>query len=105
MYLLEKVITVTFALMHQIKFWLSADKDGLFYKVSYKGVLMADKSRLKISFKEGGDFDHGLVGFIGKSDRLIDDYTLMTGKASKVHSECNRVIVPVKETTGALKEI
>jgi alpha-glucosidase len=100
----EKILVVT-SPDKQIKFWLSADKDGLFYKVAYKGILMADKSRLKISFKEGGDFDHGLVLSSVKFDRLIDDYTLIAGKASKVHSECNRIIVPVKETTGAKREL
>jgi alpha-glucosidase len=89
----------------KIKFELSTDKDGLFYKVSYKGILMADQSRLDVSFKEGGDFNKDLVLSSAKSERLVDDYTLLTGRSSKVHSECNRIIVPVRETGGAKREL
>lgn len=89
----------------KIKFSLSTGNAGLFYKVTYKGVLLVDRSRLNISFKEGGTFNHNLVITPANPERLTEDYTLITGKASKVHSECNRVIVPVKETTGAKRNL
>ena len=84
----------------QIKFWLSTDSNGLFYKITYKGVLMADKSRLNISFQEGGAFNNKLALIAASPKRLTEDYELTTGKTSKVHSECNQVIIPVTEQTG-----
>jgi alpha-glucosidase len=61
---------------------------------------MVDNSRLSISFKEGGRFDHNLLISSSKQERLIEDYELVTGKASKIHSECNRIIIPVTEQYG-----
>jgi len=100
----EKAVTIT-SPDTKIKFTLSTDNAGLYYKVSYRGVLLVEKSHLNISFKEGGNFDHGLVIAPTTPTRLTDDYTLMTGRASKIHSECNRAIIPVRETTGAKREL
>ena len=100
----KKTITVT-SPDAKIKFWLSTDNDGLFYKVEYKGVLMMDNSRMRLVFKEGGAFDHNLEISAAKPERLTEDYELVTGKASKIHSECNRVIVPVRETGGAKRNL
>ncbi|MDB4923463.1 glycoside hydrolase family 97 protein [Mucilaginibacter sp.] len=97
--LAKNIITIT-SPDKQIKFWLSADNNGLYYKVAYKGTLMMDNSRLNISFKEGGLFNHNLFVAVAKPERLTEDYELVTGKASKVHSECNRVVVPVTEQSG-----
>jgi alpha-glucosidase len=84
----------------RIKFTLSTDDKGLFYRVTYKGVLMVDRSRLNISFKEGGSFSHNLQIASAKTENLVEDYTLIGGKSSKVHSDCNRALVPVAELTG-----
>ncbi|MDB4903866.1 MAG: glycoside hydrolase [Mucilaginibacter sp.] len=100
----KKIITVA-SPDTKIKFWLSADKDGLYYRVAYKGILMVDVSRLNISFKEGGLFNHNLVITPANPERLTEDYELITGKASKVHSDCNRVIIPVTEQTGAKRNL
>ena len=89
----------------QIKFWLSTDSNGLFYKIAYKGVLMADKSRLNISFKEGGAFNNKLAVIAASPKKLTEDYELITGKTSKVHSECNQVIIPVTEQTGSKRRL
>ena len=89
----------------KIVFWLSADNKGLFYRVQYKNVLMVDRSRLNISFKEGGTFNQGLLISAAKPEFLTEDYKLITGKASNVHSECNRVIVPVKEQAGERRNL
>jgi len=89
----------------KIKFWLSTDNNGLFYKLSYKGVLMVDVSRLKISFKDGGLFNSNLRLTPAKPERLTEDYELITGKASKIHSECNRITVPVTEQSGAKRTL
>jgi alpha-glucosidase len=90
---------------NQIKFWLNTDNQGLVYKVVYKGVLMVDNSRLNISFKEGGSFNSNLTIKATKPELLAEDYELMTGKASKIHSECNRVTVPVTEQLGAKRTL
>jgi alpha-glucosidase len=100
----KKVISVT-SPDAKIKFWLSTDKDGLYYKVAYKGVLMIDKSRLNLTFKEGGTFNSNLVITSANPERLTEDYELITGKTSKVHSECNRVIIPVNEQAGLKREL
>src|SRR5476649_605461 len=82
-----KIVTIT-SPNNQVKFSLSSDKDGLYYRVVYKGNLMIDKSRLNISFKEGGAFNRSLVIASAKMEKLTEDYKLITGKTSQVHSEC-----------------
>ena len=100
----KKIITVT-SPDRKIKFWLSTDKNGLYYRVAYKGILMVDNSRLNISFKEGGAFTENLAIASANSERLTEDYELITGKASKVHSDCNRIIVPVTEQNGLKRKL
>ena len=95
----KKTITVT-SPDENIKFWLSTDDNGLYYKVSYKGTLMMDKSRMRLIFKEGGEFNHNLEVTSAKAGLITEDYELITGKASKIHSESNRVLIPVKELGG-----
>lgn len=100
----NKVITVT-SPDNQIQFSLSSDNGGLYYRVFYKGILMVDRSRLNIVFKEGGGFDHKLVAGFTKTEKLTDDYSLFIGKTSKVHSECNRALVSFSEQTGATRKL
>jgi alpha-glucosidase len=100
----QKTINIT-SPDKEIKFWLSTDKSGVYYRVSYKGVLMADVSRLNLTFKEGGTFNQDLAISDAKIERLTEDYDLIIGKTSKVHSECNRVIVPVREKTGLKRSL
>ncbi len=94
-----KVFTVT-SPDSKIKFSLSTDKDGLFYRVSYKGVLMVDVSRLKLVFKEGGAIDDALTITAAMPQRIVEAYPLITGKTSQVHSESNDIIVTVVEKDG-----
>lgn len=96
----NKVVVIT-SPDNQIKFSLSADNGGLYYRVMYRGALMVDKSRLNIVFKEGGGFDHNVAIGFAKSEKHTEDYNLLIGKTSKVHSECNQVIIPVSEHTAA----
>ncbi|RYU91184.1 glycoside hydrolase family 97 protein [Mucilaginibacter terrigena] len=88
-----------------INFKLSTDKAGLFYSITYKKFLLADNSRLNISFKQGGIFNNNLTLSPAKTAKLTEDYELITGKASKVHSECNRIILPVTEQSGAKRRL
>ncbi|MDB5008271.1 MAG: glycoside hydrolase [Mucilaginibacter sp.] len=100
----QKVIIIT-SPDTKIKCRLSTDNNGLYYKIYYKGILLADNSRLNISFKEGGPFNHQLAITPATPQTLTEDYELVTGKASKVHSECNRVVIPVTEQTGAKRKL
>ena len=59
----------------KIKFVLSTDQSGLFYQVFYKGVLMVDKSRLNLVFKQGGAFNQDIVIAAAKPEKLVDDTT------------------------------
>lgn len=85
----------------KIKVWLSTDNNGLYYRVAYNGILMVDTSRMNISFKEGGAFNNNLVFTSAIREKLAEDYDLIVGKTSKVHSESNRIIVSVLEKNGA----
>ncbi|MBD1394486.1 glycoside hydrolase family 97 protein [Mucilaginibacter glaciei] len=89
----------------KISFKLNTDQVGMFYSVAYKGIILAQNSRLNISFKEGGAFNKSLVLSSAKMERLTDDYDLIVGKTSKVHSECNRIIIPVSEQTGSKRKL
>ncbi|MDR3694412.1 glycoside hydrolase family 97 protein [Mucilaginibacter sp.] len=89
----------------KIRFSLSTDKEGLYYRVNYKGVLMVDNSRLKLSFKEGGIFKNSLIISAVKPEKITEDYGLLIGKTSKVHSESNLISVPVAEQTGLKRKM
>ena len=89
----------------KIKFWMGTDQHGLYYRVSYKGILMVDKSRLSISFKEGGTFNNSLVILAVNTEKVSEDYSLFIGKTSKVHSESNRILVPVNEQSGLKRQM
>ncbi len=88
-----------------INFWLSTDQGGITYRVTYKGTLLVDNSRLKISFQEGRAFDHDLQLGKPQLQHLQEDYDLIVGKTSKVHSDCNQAIVLVKEKTGLERQL
>ncbi|HZX59944.1 MAG TPA: glycoside hydrolase family 97 N-terminal domain-containing protein, partial [Mucilaginibacter sp.] len=83
-----------------ISFKLDAKQSGLVYRVSYKGNLLVNDSRLSISFKKGGEF--GSNPTLGKPvfKKMEEEYDLIVGKASHVHSLSNEVMVPVMETEG-----
>jgi alpha-glucosidase len=89
----------------RIKFSLSADKEGLYYTVAFKGSLMIDKSRLRLVFKEGGAIDNEIALTATVAEKLTDDYSLLIGKTSQVHSECNRLLVSVAENTGQKRKL
>ena len=100
----KKVISIS-SPDNQIKFLLSTDNGGLYYQVFYKGVLMVDHSRLNIVFKEGGAFNKDLMISFAASESVTEDYDLLIGKTSKVHSESNRVLVPVAESGGLKRHL
>jgi hypothetical protein len=54
----------------KIRFTLSADEQGLTYRVYYKGNAVINQSRLNISFKEGGAFSRQLK--LGKA--VLDQF-------------------------------
>ena len=88
-----------------IRFGLSINKSGLVYKVSYKGNLLFDASRLNISFEKGGAFANNLKLEKHQLQHLEENYNLIVGKNSKVHSECNQLLVSVSEKSGLKRQL
>ncbi len=85
----------------QIIMLLGADAKGLYYQVTYQGKLLMDTSRLSLVLKESGGFSQRLQLTASATRQLAEDYELVTGKASKVHSVCNQKVITVTELTGA----
>ena len=100
----KKTVTVT-SPDNNIKFLLRTDNAGLYYQVFYKGVLLVDNSRLNLVFKESGAFNNGLTISPAQPERITEDYDLLIGKTSKVHSESNRILVPVAEQGGLKRHL
>lgn len=89
----------------RIKFELFDNAGSIGYRVWYNGSPVVNFSRLSISFKEGGVFDHQLRLGAPSIDRVTEDYQLITGKASHIHSESNRLQISIKEGTGLKREL
>ncbi|HEY9004048.1 MAG TPA: glycoside hydrolase family 97 protein [Mucilaginibacter sp.] len=89
----------------KIMFTLDKDASGVFYTVSYKGELLVDKSRLSLSFKEGGEFGKDITFGKVSSKRMEETYDLVIGKSSHVHSLSNELMVPVMENGGLKRQI
>jgi alpha-glucosidase len=99
-----KNITVT-SPDKKIAFSLDKDKAGLIYRLSYKGQMLVDNSRMSISFKQGGTFGKNIR--LGKPEfkTMEETYDLVAGKASHIHSLSNEVTVPVTETGGLKRQL
>ena len=89
----------------KITFTLDKNVSGVFYTVSYKGQLLVDKSRLSLSFKQGGEFGQGIAFGKSSSKRMEETYDLVIGKSSHVHSLSNELMVPVTENSGLKRQI
>jgi len=88
-----------------ISFKLHTDQAGMVYQVTYKGTLLLDNSRLNISFQNGGAFSSGLKFDRHKIRHLEENYNLIIGKTSKVHSDCNQLMVWVTEKNGLKRQL
>jgi len=89
----------------KITFVLDKDASGVFYMVSYEGQLLVDKSRLSLSFKEGGEFSKNITLGKPSSKKMEESYDLVIGKSSHVHSLSNELMVPVVENSGLKRQI
>jgi len=89
----------------KITFVLDKDASGVFYTVSYKGQLLVDKSRLSLSFKEGGELGKNITFGKPSSKRMEESYDLIIGKTSHVHSLSNELTVPVLESSRLKRQI
>src|SRR6202000_1590381 len=89
----------------KIVFVVDKDQSGLIYRVSYKGQLLVNNSRLSISFKDGGTFGKNIT--LGKPvfQKMEETYDLIVGKSSKVHSLSNEVMIPVIENNGLKRQL
>ncbi|MGI4751850.1 MAG: glycoside hydrolase family 97 protein [Janthinobacterium lividum] len=88
-----------------IQFKLLTDQAGLVYQVTYKGVILLDHSRLNISFQNGSAFASGLKLGRPQLQHLEENYDLIVGKTSKVHSACNQLLVSVTENGGLKRQL
>jgi len=88
-----------------IVFELENGPNGLVYRVIYKGTVLVNASRLSISFKGDGEFGRNVR--FGKAivKPIQEDYDLVVGKTSHVHSLSNEAIVPVTESDGAKRTL
>ena len=89
----------------RIAFQLDAGKNGLIYKVTYKGNVLIENSRLSISFKNGGEFGDDVKIGTPVFKKMEESYDLTLGRSSHVHSLSNEVIVPLIETGGMKREL
>jgi len=87
-----------------IVFKLDAGKNGLSYRVTYKGNVLIDNSRLSISFKQEGEFGPNVT--LGKPvfKKVDENYDLTIGRSSHVHSLSNEAMVPVTQA-GEFKRV
>lgn len=83
-----------------IQFWLGSDQLGMIYRVSYKGQLLVDNSRLSISFKEGGIFGKDIRLGAPTFRKVDETYDLIVGKASHIHSLSNEAAITATEQAG-----
>src|ERR1700741_3337988 len=76
-----------------IVFRLSANENGLTYRVTYKGNVLIDNSRLSISFKQGGEFGHDVS--LGKPayKKIEEEYDLAVRTSSPIRILCNEAMV------------
>lgn len=88
-----------------IVYRLEAGQDGLVYRVSYKGKVLIDNSRLSISFKNGGEFGKNVT--LGKPvfQKMEETYDLIIGRSSHVHSLSNDVMIPLTEAGGLKRQL
>ena len=100
----QKDLTVT-SPDKNIRFKLHVNHAGLHYQVAYKGTLLVDDSHLNISFQNGGAFTHNLKLEKHTLRHLEEDYDLIVGKTSKVHSACNQLLVQVSEKNNLKRRL
>ncbi|WP_183561499.1 glycoside hydrolase family 97 protein [Mucilaginibacter sp. SP1R1] len=89
----------------KIEFRLNTDPSGVIYRVSYKGQLLVNTSRLSISFKEGGVFGQDIIFGKPVFQKLDETYNLIVGKSSKVHSVSNQALISATENKGLKRGI
>ncbi len=84
----------------ELTFKFGLDQGHPAYSVSYKNKILAEHSRLGLTFAGndffGNDIETGHVTLANG----IDDYTLPMGKTSKVHDTYKEAAIPMKERTG-----
>lgn len=89
----------------KITFSFVLDKKYPSYAVDYKGKQLIKQSELSLDFKEGGRFAADLVLLKPLRSKLEEDYVLPVGKASKIHSRYNQLILPLREKSKTGRQI
>ncbi|MBS1527251.1 MAG: glycoside hydrolase family 97 protein [Bacteroidetes bacterium] len=88
-----------------IVFSLENGRNGLMYDVIYKGNILVHNSTLSLSFKGSGEFGRNVR--LGKATfkPIAEDYNLVVGKSSHVHSLSNEAMVALTEIDGAKRTL
>ena len=89
----------------KITFSFVLDKKYPSYAVDYKGKQLIKQSELSLDFKEGGRFAADLVLLKPLRSKVEEDYVLPVGKASKIHSRYNQLILPLREKSKTGRQI
>jgi alpha-glucosidase len=89
----------------KITFSFVLDKKYFSYAVDYKGKQLIKQSELSLDFKEGGRFAADLVLLKPLRSKVEEDYVLPVGKASKIHSRYNQLILPLREKSKTGRQI
>jgi alpha-glucosidase len=84
----------------QIKFTLKLRSRVPEYSVSYRGVVLIDRSPLGLTFQETGEFGMGLMLFRPVFRDGEDKYDLVVGKTKSVHDFYREVDIPLVEYWG-----
>jgi alpha-glucosidase len=84
----------------QIKFTLKLRSRLPEYSVSYRGVVLIDRSPLGLTFQGTGEFGMGLMLFRSVFRDGEDKYDLVVGKTKSVHDFYREVDIPLVEYWG-----
>lgn len=87
-----------------IKFELKLNNQLPEYNVSYKNHLLIEHSPLSIEF-ETGLFGTNLKAQKTSYKTLEETYELVVGKAKKVHSKCNEIVIQFDETKSPFRKV
>lgn len=75
------------------------------YRVDFKGNNLIEDSELGLSFQDDGDFAANLAMLEPKFREANETYELIVGKIKTVNDHYREVMIPLKEKSGAKRQI
>lgn len=88
----------------ELTFVIHMENSSPFYQVMFKKQTLIASSPLSLDF-ENGSFGKNLKINKVIRKKLEEEYDLIVGKASHVHSLCNELVVPLEETVNPFRKI